>query len=117
MVVPIFLVFIVRDLMAAENVRQSAATLMICALIGGLIFSGFSGRMVRQMGEVRMLFRAGWTIALTAPVFIFGIPYSTLLAMGCMVVFGAGFGAVMAAGTSLSIKLAFGVGRQAGVWH
>lgn len=111
MVVPIFLVFIVRDLMAAENVRQSAATLMICALIGGLIFSGFSGRIVQQLGEVRMLFRSGWTIALTAPVFIFGAPYSTLLAMGCMVVFGAGFGAVMAAGTSLSVKLASGVGQ------
>ena len=110
--VPLFLVFMVGDLMMAEDVRRTSAELMACLLIGGLLSSTVSGRLVHKIGEKSLLVRAGIILALIAPIFLVALSRSTLLAMACMIAFGAGFGAIMVAGTSLSIKLAADTGMS-----
>jgi predicted MFS family arabinose efflux permease len=112
LVVPLFLVFMVGDLMMAEDVRRTSAELMACLLVGGLLSSSVSGYFVRKIGEISLLLQVGLVLALIAPIFLVTLPRSDLLAMVCMIVFGAGFGAIMVAGTSLSIKLTADTGMS-----
>ncbi|WP_153304819.1 hypothetical protein [Desulfocapsa sulfexigens] len=112
LMVPLFLVFMVDDLMMVEDVKRTSAELMICLLLGGLLSSCFIEPVVRKVGEVALLLRAGGVLAVVAPVFLFMLSAGSPLVMVCMAIFGACFGAIMVAGTSLSVKLAANTGMS-----
>ena len=105
LVIMTFLVFMVRDLLEAKDVKQTTALLYTGALVGALIFSFPAGRICEKTGERSMLLFVGVWLAVVPVVFIiFGRTYM-FVAMICMVIFGGGFAAMITSGISLITKL------------
>ena len=105
LVVPLFLVYMIDDVVQVADVKGTSAELMICLLVGGLLASAVSSRLMRKRGELILLFKVGFLLAVVAPLFMLLLWRGSPLIYGCMVLLGAGFGVIMAAGTALNVRL------------
>ncbi|MDY0296348.1 MAG: hypothetical protein RB296_03430 [Acidobacteriota bacterium] len=100
-----FLVYIVRDLLAAGNVRQMTALLYGGSIIGSVLAALPAGRLTARRGERFVLFLAGTLLAGVAALFFLLGRIHLAVTIACMLAYGAGFAMVISAGLSLTVKL------------
>lgn len=105
LVVPLFLVYMIDDVMQVADVKGTSAELMVCLLVGGLLASAVSNRLMQKSGELLLLFRVGFLLAVIAPLFMLLLWKGSPLIYCCILLLGAGFGIIMAAGTALNVRL------------
>ena len=100
-----FLLYIVRDLIAARNFQRMTALLYGGSIIGGVLAALPTGQLTKRRGERFVLFLSGAILALTAILFFTVGRFHPAITMLCMVVYGVGFSMSFSAGLSLIIKL------------
>ena len=94
LIVSTFLVFLVRDVLAAADVEQVTAMLFGGAIAGALLTALPAGRLAARVGDRPMLMAAGLVIAVVAPAFLVLAPQRPAVAMTCMVLYGGAFGVI-----------------------
>ncbi|HDQ04707.1 MAG TPA: MFS transporter [Deltaproteobacteria bacterium] len=104
LIISTFLVFIVRDLLGAENVRRTTALLYGGAIFGSVLAALPAGRLTERCNERYVLFLAGGIQALTAVLFFTLGRFHLVITLLCMLAYGAGFSLVISAGLSLTVK-------------
>lgn len=105
LIISTFLLYIVRDLLAAQNVQRTTALLYGGSIIGGVLAALPAGKLTERRGERFVLFLSGAILALTAILFFTLARFHSALTMICMIVYGAGFSLTFSAGLSLTVKL------------
>lgn len=105
LIIATFLVFIVRDLLGAENVRGTTALLYGGSIIGSVLAALPAGRLTARRGERFVLFLAGAMLAGVAALFFLLGRIHFAVTIACMLAYGAGFAMVISAGLSLTVKL------------
>jgi hypothetical protein len=105
LIISTFLLYIVRDLIAAENVQQTTALLYGGSILGAVLAALPAGKLTERRGERFVLFLSGSILALIAVLFFTVGRFHPLLTLFCMVVYGAGFACTFSAGLSLTVKL------------
>jgi hypothetical protein len=105
LIISTFLLYIVRDLIAARNVQRTTALLYAGSIIGAVLASLPAGKLTERRGERFVLFLSGSTLALTAFLFFTLGRFHPVFTMFCMVAYGAGFALTFSAGLSLTVKL------------
>ena len=91
LIISTFLLYIVRDLIAAQNVQRTTALLFGGSIIGGVLAALPTGHLTKRRGERFVLFLSGSILALTATLFFTVGRFHPLITMFCMVVYGVGF--------------------------
>ncbi len=104
-IISTFLVFLVRDVLAAANVERVTAILFGGTLVGGLISALPAGRLAARFGDRRMLVAAGAVVGIVAPAFLVFAPGRPAVAVLCMLLYGGAFGVVVTSGLSLTIAV------------
>jgi len=105
LIISTFLLYIVRDLIAAQNVQRTTALLYGVSIIGAILAALPAGKLTEKRGERFVLFLSGAVLALTAVLFFTLGRFHPALTMICMMVYGSGFALTFSAGLSLTVKL------------
>ncbi len=105
LIVSTFLVFLVRDVLAAADVERVTAMLFGGAIGGAMLTALPAGRLAARVGDRPLLMAAGLVIAVVAPVFLVLAPQRPAVAMTCMVLYGGAFGVIMTSGLSLTLAV------------
>jgi len=105
LIISTFLLYIVRDLIAAQNVQRTTALLYGVSIIGGVLAALPAGKLTEKRGERFVLFLSGAVLALTAILFFALGRFHPALTIICMMVYGSGFALTFSAGLSLTVKL------------
>ena len=105
LIISTFLLYIVRDLIGAQNVKQTTALLYGGSIIGAVLAALPAGRLTERRGERFVLYLSGSILALTAILFFTLGRFHLVFTLICMVIYGAGFSLTFSAGLSLTVKL------------
>ncbi len=104
-IISTFLVFLVRDVLAAPDVERVTAILVGGTLSGALLSALPAGRLASTFGDRRVLFAAGAAVAAVAPAFLAFAPGRPAFALLCMLLYGLAFGTVVTSGLSLTLAV------------
>ncbi len=105
LIISTFLVFVVRDYIAADEIKKTTALLYAWSIVGAIVSALPAGKLLKRKGEIPVLFFSGISLAtVAAGFFLFG-PRYPVINIPCMILYGAGFAGIISAGLSLTVKL------------
>ena len=105
LIISTFLVFVVRDYIAADEIKKTTALLYAWSIVGAIISALPAGKLLKRKGEIPVLFFSGISLAtVSAGFFLFG-PKFPVINIPCMILYGAGFAGIISSGLSLTVKL------------